>query len=68
MMEKSTNKEEEAIFSKDDTGVNELFTLMQGPFNPEKQSILDSLHYNISLHIHPKKGNRSYVEQAKNSM
>ncbi|MEM7185206.1 MAG: chromophore lyase CpcT/CpeT, partial [Bacteroidota bacterium] len=48
----------------------ELFELMQGSFNSEKQSLADSSYYNISLHMYPiwkDKGNFLYVEQALNS-
>lgn len=61
----------EAHASLDDREVNELFELMQGSFNSEKQSIADSTYYNISLHMYPiweGKGNWLYVEQAINSM
>ncbi|MEM8926683.1 MAG: chromophore lyase CpcT/CpeT [Bacteroidota bacterium] len=54
-----------------DTDVKELFELMQGSFNSEKQSLADSTYYNISLHMYPiwkEKGNWLYVEQAMNSM
>ncbi len=56
---------------KIDTELNELFALMQGSYNSEKQSIADSTYYNISLHMYPiweDKGNFLYVEQALNSM
>ena len=56
---------------KIDTELNELFALMQGSYNSEKQSIADSTYYNISLHMYPiwkEKGNWLYVEQAMNSM
>lgn len=54
-----------------DNDVNELFALMQGSYNSEKQSLADSTYYNISLHMYPiweEKGNWLYVEQAMNSM
>lgn len=56
---------------KADSEVAELFSLMQGSFNSEKQSFADSTYYNISLHMYPiwkEKGNWLYVEQAMNSM
>ncbi|GAB5401206.1 MAG: hypothetical protein Aureis2KO_27910 [Aureisphaera sp.] len=49
----------------------ELYDLMQGSFNSEKQSIADTTYYNISLHMYPiwkDQGNYLYVEQALNSM
>lgn len=49
----------------------ELFGLMQGSYNSEIQSQVDSTYYNISLHMYPiwqGKGNYLYVEQALNSM
>lgn len=51
--------------------VDELFALMQGSFNSEKQALADSSYFNISLHMYPiweDKGNFLYVEQAMNSM
>ncbi|MCD2260560.1 chromophore lyase CpcT/CpeT [Psychroserpens luteolus] len=48
----------------------ELFSLMQGSYNSEVQSQVDSTYYNISLHMYPiweDKGNFLYVEQALNS-
>lgn len=56
---------------KEDVELNELFGLMQGSFNSEIQSTVDSTYYNISLHMYPiweDKGNFLYVEQALNSM
>ena len=56
---------------KADIELTELFSLMQGSFNSEKQSLKDSSYYNISLHMYPiwqDKGNYLYVEQALNSM
>ena len=50
--------------------LSELFTLMQGSYNSETQSQVDSTYYNISLHMYPiwkDKGNFLYVEQALNS-
>ena len=49
--------------------LDELFNLMQGSFNSEKQSIADSTYFNISLHMYPiweDKGKFLYVEQAMN--
>lgn len=54
---------------KEDTELNELFGLMQGSFNSQIQSEVDSTYYNISLHMYPiwkDKGNFLYVEQALN--
>ncbi|WP_299277249.1 chromophore lyase CpcT/CpeT [uncultured Psychroserpens sp.] len=50
--------------------LSELFALMQGSYNSEIQSQVDSTYYNISLHMYPiwkDKGNFLYVEQALNS-
>ncbi len=61
----------ESPTEKNDTDIKELFALMQGSFNSEKQSLTDSTYYNISLHMYPiweDKGNWLYVEQAMNSM
>ncbi|GAB5565670.1 MAG: chromophore lyase CpcT/CpeT [Winogradskyella sp.] len=57
--------------SKEDRQLEELFSLMQGSFNSEKQAKADSTYYNISLHMYPiwkDKGHFLYVEQALNSM
>jgi hypothetical protein len=51
--------------------LSELYTVMQGSYNSEIQSEVDSSYYNISLHMYPiweGKGNYLYVEQALNSM
>lgn len=51
--------------------LEELFSLMQGSFNSEIQSQVDSTYYNISLHMYPiwkDKGHFLYVEQALSSM
>ncbi len=56
---------------KEDKELKELFSLMQGSFNSEVQSQVDSSYYNISLHMYPiweDKGNFLYVEQALNRM
>ncbi|WP_204346277.1 chromophore lyase CpcT/CpeT [Psychroserpens algicola] len=48
----------------------ELFSLMQGSFNSEVQSQVDSTYFNIALHMYPiweDKGNFLYVEQALNA-
>jgi hypothetical protein len=45
----------------------ELFSLMQGSFDSEIQSQVDSTYFNISLHMYPiwkDRGNFLYVEQA----
>ena len=55
----------------EDVELNELFALMQGSFNSEKQAKVDSSYYNISLHMYPiweDQGRFLYVEQALNSM
>lgn len=54
-----------------DSDLEKLFSLMQGSFNSEDQSISDSTYYNISLHMYPiwsDQGKFLYVEQALNSM
>ena len=54
-----------------DSDLEDLFSLMQGSYNSEDQSISDSTYYNISLHMYPiwtDQGNFLYVEQALNSM
>ncbi|RNC83546.1 MAG: hypothetical protein ED556_13410 [Winogradskyella sp.] len=51
--------------------LDELYALMQGSFNSEVQSQVDSSYYNISLHMYPiwqGNGHYLYVEQALNSM
>lgn len=56
---------------EEDTELKELFGLMQGSFNSDIQSQVDSSYYNISLHMYPiweDKGNFLYVEQALTSM
>ena len=53
-----------------DTELKELYGLMQGSFNSEVQSQVDSSYINISLHMYPiweDKGHFLYVEQAMNS-
>ncbi len=67
----SCKNSEKIDTQKVDTELDELFSLMQGSFNSEKQSISDSTYYNISLHMYPiweDKGNFLYVEQALNVM
>ena len=63
-------KQKEAT-PKLDTELNELLALMQGSFNSEIQSQVDSTYFNISLHMYPiwedKEGHFLYVEQALNS-
>lgn len=49
--------------------LKDLFTMMQGSFNSEIQSQIDTTYFNISLHMYPiwkEKGNYLYVEQALN--
>ena len=63
--ENTTNQPE------DDKLLNQLFTMMQGSFNSEIQSQVDSTYFNISLHMYPiwqDKGKFLYVEQALSSM
>ena len=65
------SKENTEITKDPDADLNELFTLMQGSFNSEKQAAADSTYYNISLHMYPiweEQGRYLYVEQALNSM
>jgi len=67
----SCNQKKEKVNEPVDEEVTALFALMQGSFNSEKQSIIDSTYYNISLHMYPiwkEKGNWLYVEQAMNTM
>jgi hypothetical protein len=48
----------------------ELFSLMQGSFDSEIQSQVDSTYFNIALHMYPiwkDKGHFLYVEQALNT-
>ncbi|WP_283637172.1 chromophore lyase CpcT/CpeT [Aquaticitalea lipolytica] len=57
--------------SEVDNELNELFAIMQGSYDSEIQSQVDSTYFNISLHMYPiwkDKGNFLYVEQALNSM
>jgi CpeT protein len=64
-------KNEKNSQANEDLELKELFSLMQGSFNSEIQSQVDSSFYNISLHMYPiweDKGNFLYVEQALNSM
>lgn len=54
-----------------DKNINELFSLMQGSYNSQVQSEVDTTYFNISLHMYPiwkDKGHFLYVEQAINSM
>ncbi|WP_138434791.1 chromophore lyase CpcT/CpeT [Winogradskyella algicola] len=67
---KNRDKSKSDTKVKEDTELEELFALMQGSFNSEIQSQVDSTYYNISLHMYPiweDKGNYLYVEQALNS-
>ena len=65
------SKTEETSATADHTDrLAELYNLMQGSFNSEKQSAADTTYYNISLHMYPiwkEKGYYLYVEQAMNS-
>ncbi|MEM5565245.1 chromophore lyase CpcT/CpeT [Psychroserpens sp. AS72] len=66
-------KNQDTKISEEKTTTNhlpELFSLMQGSFDSEIQSQVDSTYFNISLHMYPiwkDKGNFLYVEQALNS-
>ncbi|BAO74724.1 chromophore lyase CpcT/CpeT [Winogradskyella sp. PG-2] len=63
-------KAEVIVESDGDTELKELFAIMQGSFNSEIQSKVDSSYYNISLHMYPiweDKGHFLYVEQALSS-
>ncbi|TCK68618.1 CpeT/CpcT family protein DUF1001 [Winogradskyella wandonensis] len=66
------NEESKSTLKTDkQENIEELFALMQGSFNSEIQSKVDSSYYNISLHMYPiweKQGYYLYVEQALNSM
>jgi hypothetical protein len=65
------NVENQNTESAGDEELEELFSLMQGSFNSEKQAKADSAYYNISLHMYPiwkEKGRFLYVEQALASM
>jgi len=60
------------VISTDKANVDELFAMMVGSYNSEKQATADSSFYNISLHMYPiwtknKKSKWLYVEQALNS-
>lgn len=70
-------KEQKEVISETETASQvdselvELFNLMQGSFNSEKQSVADTTYFNISLHMYPiweDKGNYLYVEQAMTTM
>ena len=66
----STSCKQKESIPKIDQELNELFGLMQGSFNSQIQSEVDSTYFNISLHMYPiweDKGNFLYVEQALNS-
>jgi len=56
---------------KIDSELKELLGIMQGSFNSEIQSQVDSTYFNISLHMYPiwenNAGHFLYVEQALNS-
>jgi hypothetical protein len=64
---KSEDTKEEKVAVND---LKDLFTMMQGSFNSEIQSQIDTTYFNISLHMYPiwkEKGNYLYVEQALNA-
>nr|WP_321225102.1 chromophore lyase CpcT/CpeT [uncultured Psychroserpens sp.] len=65
------NKEAKISEEKEITNhLPELFSIMQGSFDSEIQSQVDSTYFNISLHMYPiwpDKGNFLYVEQALNT-
>ena len=66
----TTSCKQKETTPKEDAELNELLGLMQGSFNSEIQSQVDSTYFNISLHMYPiwkDKGNFLYVEQALNS-
>jgi hypothetical protein len=68
---KNNENHENSSNSVSDEELGELFSLMQGSFNSEKQAKSDSTYYNISLHMYPiwkGKGHFLYVEQALASM
>ena len=53
--------------STDTKELNELVTIMQGSYSSEKQSVVDTSYFNISLRMIPiwkSKGHYLYVEQA----
>ncbi|RZN83915.1 MAG: hypothetical protein EVB12_00935, partial [Winogradskyella sp.] len=61
----------EASKITDNNYLDELYAVMQGSYNSEIQSQVDSTYYNISLHMYSiweGKGHYLYVEQALNSM
>ncbi|WP_250432921.1 chromophore lyase CpcT/CpeT [Hanstruepera flava] len=63
-------KKEKIVENPSNNNLKELFQLMQGSFDSEKQSLADSTYYNISLHMYPiwqDKGHFLYVEQALNN-
>ncbi len=65
---RETNQDQQKL---NESYLQELHTLMQGSFNSEIQSQVDSSYYNISLHMYPiweDKGHYLYVEQALNAM
>lgn len=60
----------DTVESTEDTELKQLYTLMQGSFNSEIQSQVDSTYWNISLHMYPiweDQGHFLYVEQAMNN-
>lgn len=57
---KDTKKASE--ISKTDMQLDELYQVMQGSYNSEIQSQVDSSYYNISLHMYPIwQGNGHYL-------
>lgn len=61
------NIKESAPVVKTDIELKGLFDIMQGTYDSEAQSKVDSTYYNISLHMYAiwkDKGNYIYVEQA----
>lgn len=63
----SETKTENIAQEKKADYLQDLFWMMQGSFNSEIQSQIDTTYFNISLHMYPiweEKGNYLYVEQA----
>lgn len=65
------SKDNAELTNDPEADLNELYAMMQGSFNSEKQSVADTTYFNISLHMYPiwkDRGRFLYVEQALNSM
>lgn len=68
---KNKDTKTEDILESKGADIEELFAMMHGSFNSEKQAEADSTYYNISLHMYPiwpGDGFYLYVEQAINEM